>query len=94
MDGYEVIRRVRQLPALARIRLIAMTGYGQDSDPLNAEDAGFDACLVKPVDYAELMKTIDNLERKSSQPSAASATSPIASPASPTSTTSTTSPTC
>jgi CheY-like chemotaxis protein len=81
MDGYEVARRVRQLPALGRTRLIAMTGYGQDSDPLNAEDAGFDACLVKPVDYAELMKTIDNLERKSSQPSA-----PIsASPASPTS---------
>ena len=61
IDGYEVARRVRQLPALDHTRLIAMTGYGQDSDKQAAADAGFDAHIVKPVEYPTLMEAIEGL---------------------------------
>ena len=32
MDGYELARRLRELPGLSQVRLIAVTGYGQDED--------------------------------------------------------------
>jgi len=57
MDGYEVCRRMRALPGGAALCIFALTGFGQESDRIAAEKAGFDAHLVKPVDvdkvYAE-----------------------------------------
>ncbi len=50
MDGYELAVRLRDVPGLANIRLIALTGYGQDSDRQRTRAAGFDHHLVKPVD--------------------------------------------
>jgi PAS domain S-box-containing protein len=54
MDGYEVARRLRASPALAHTRLIALTGYGQASDRRATAEAGFEAHLVKPVDFGAL----------------------------------------
>jgi signal transduction histidine kinase len=53
MDGYEVCRRARQ-HGLVDIRIIAMTGYGQDKDRERAIEAGFDDHTVKPVDFQQL----------------------------------------
>jgi PAS domain S-box-containing protein len=50
MDGYELAERLRAMPALEGIRLIALTGYGQESDRRRGREAGFDEHLVKPVD--------------------------------------------
>lgn len=50
MDGYEVARRLREQPGCARMRLIALTGYGQESDHDRSRRAGFEDHLVKPVD--------------------------------------------
>ncbi len=50
MDGYELARRLRVLPALAGVRLIAVTGYGQPDDRRRSREAGFDAHVVKPVE--------------------------------------------
>ena len=50
MDGYEVARRLRALPALASSLLIALTGYGQVSDRMKTQQAGFNAHVVKPAD--------------------------------------------
>jgi PAS domain S-box-containing protein len=61
MDGYEVARRVRQLPHGRSICLIAVTGYGQPGDLDRTRDAGFDAHLVKPIDLAALDRAL--LER-------------------------------
>ena len=61
IDGYEVARRVRRLPRLRHTRLIAMTGYGQESDKLAAAEAGFDRHLVKPVDFDVLVEMIERL---------------------------------
>ena len=50
MDGYELAERLRQLPGVEAIRLIAVTGYGQESDRQKTRAAGFQHHLVKPVD--------------------------------------------
>jgi signal transduction histidine kinase/CheY-like chemotaxis protein len=57
-DGYELARRVRATPTARHLRLIALTGYGQDSDLLRAKEAGFDECLIKPVDIDRLNEII------------------------------------
>lgn len=54
IDGYEVAHRLREDPALSRVLLIALTGYGQDEDRKRCIDAGFDEHLIKPVDPAIL----------------------------------------
>lgn len=53
-DGYEVARRIRKAAKGAAIRLIALTGYGQDEDRRNALAAGFDCFMVKPADMKAL----------------------------------------
>ncbi|MBF8299931.1 MAG: signal transduction histidine kinase, partial [Acidobacteria bacterium] len=56
MDGYEVARRLRQLPGLERAFIVAVTGsFGQDEDRKRARDAGFDRYIVKPLDPAALL---------------------------------------
>ena len=61
MDGYELARRFREHPGLERLRLVAVTGYGQDTDRQRSQKAGFDAHLVKPVQIAELVSVIREL---------------------------------
>jgi CheY-like chemotaxis protein len=51
MNGYELARRVRQLPAGAAMTLIATTGWGQQKDRERAFAAGFDHHLTKPIDF-------------------------------------------
>jgi CheY-like chemotaxis protein len=50
LDGYEVARQLRLTDAGRNVRLIALTGWGQDEDKRRARDAGFDHHLTKPVD--------------------------------------------
>jgi two-component system CheB/CheR fusion protein len=61
MDGYEVARRLRQQFGPNQMRLIALTGWGQDEDRRRSQAAGFDRHLVKPVDPAVLYKVLDSL---------------------------------
>lgn len=49
MSGYEVAKRIRQHPSHKDIVLIALTGYGQDSDRQSSLQAGFNHHLVKPA---------------------------------------------
>ena len=59
MDGHELAGHLRAMESLRGIRLIALTGYGQESDRLRAQAAGFDHHLVKPVDIAKLERLLD-----------------------------------
>ena len=61
MDGYELAHRVRELPRLGGLRLIAITGYGQESDEERARAAGFDAHLVKPIAIDALEAIVERL---------------------------------
>ncbi len=58
MDGFKVAQALRQAPETARVRLIALTGYGQEEDQRKALAAGFDAYLVKPADTEKLLRVI------------------------------------
>ncbi len=64
MNGYEVAKRLRELPGMSKCRVIAITGYGQESDKRSAADAGFDAHLVKPVDYTLLVEILEGLDAR------------------------------
>ncbi|MBL9092064.1 MAG: response regulator [Planctomycetaceae bacterium] len=55
LDGCEVARRIRALPGGEKVRLIALTGWGQPEDRRRTEAAGFDYHFVKPLDVASLI---------------------------------------
>lgn len=54
IDGYEVCRRLRALPNGRELFVLALTGFGQDSDRQLAKQAGFDGHLTKPVDVDDV----------------------------------------
>jgi CheY-like chemotaxis protein len=54
MDGYELARRLRELPAWHAVRMYAVTGYGLESDRERSKAAGFDQHLVKPLSLAAI----------------------------------------
>jgi two-component system CheB/CheR fusion protein len=56
MDGFEVARRVRAQSIHDKLFLVALTGYGQDSDRRAALEAGFNQHLVKPLNPDELTR--------------------------------------
>jgi CheY-like chemotaxis protein len=66
MDGYEVARRLRQKPQLKDVRLVAMSGYGQDAYRQRSLAAGFDVHLVKPVNPQELQEILATLAKQES----------------------------
>ena len=61
MSGHDVARRMRQMAEVKDAVLIAQTGWGQDEDRRQSEEAGFDAHLVKPVDPGELRRLLTEL---------------------------------
>ncbi|MGJ7916429.1 ATP-binding protein [Massilia sp. LXY-6] len=54
MDGYELARQLRSQSESADATLVALTGYGQNQDREEAEQAGFDHYLVKPADMDQV----------------------------------------
>jgi CheY-like chemotaxis protein len=61
MDGYELANHFRSHPVLSRTRLIAVTGYGQDTDRRRTRQSGFAAHMVKPVDLDQLKTIVDDV---------------------------------
>jgi len=59
IDGYELARRIREHPTLHGVRLIALTGWGQQEDRLRSREAGIDHHLLKPVDVQALEQLLD-----------------------------------
>jgi signal transduction histidine kinase/CheY-like chemotaxis protein len=57
LSGYEVARRIRQHPHGSKVVLVAISGWGQEKDKVEAAAAGFDHHLTKPVDL-DLLKNI------------------------------------
>ena len=61
IDGYELARRLRKEPDSERLILVALTGYGQETDKQQAKAAGFDYHLVKPVSLEALQALLASL---------------------------------
>ena len=60
MDGYELARRIRAIPAVAGALLVAVTGYGDEQARHSAVVAGFDRHFVKPLDTNDLIALLDH----------------------------------
>jgi len=60
MDGFQVARAVRSRPELTSVFMVALTGYGQARDQEAALGAGFNRHLVKPLDFEELTRLMEN----------------------------------
>jgi signal transduction histidine kinase len=58
VSGHELARSIRREPWGAKVRLVALTGWGQDEDRRRTSDAGFDEHLTKPVDPAVLARVL------------------------------------
>jgi CheY-like chemotaxis protein len=54
MDGYEVARLLRRMPHGDAVRIVALSGWGQERDRSETAAAGFDHHLIKPVDIGAL----------------------------------------
>lgn len=61
MDGNELARRLRAQPECSKAIFIAITGYGQEQDRINASSAGFDYHFVKPVSTAEIAPVLSSI---------------------------------
>ena len=61
LDGFEVAARIRAQARFRGLRLIAITGYGQQGDRARTREAGFAGHLVKPVDFTELKRVLGAL---------------------------------
>ncbi|HEX5461381.1 MAG TPA: response regulator [Steroidobacteraceae bacterium] len=71
LDGYEVAKRIRAQPWGQRITLVALTGWGQDSDRRRSREAGFDSHLVKPLDLETLTDLLARLPSAARRPAVA-----------------------
>ncbi len=58
LNGFEVAKRLRQQPALRNAVLVALTGYGRESDRQRSREAGFDHHLVKPGDFGKVLQIL------------------------------------
>ncbi|HEX9670479.1 MAG TPA: ATP-binding protein [Thermoanaerobaculia bacterium] len=65
LNGYEVARRIRRQPRGQGVVLIAITGWGQEEDKRQSQDAGFDQHIVKPVEPGTLLKLLATFESAS-----------------------------
>ncbi len=72
LNGFEVARRIRRDPNLAQVFLIAMSGYGQETDLELSRQAGFDDHLVKPMPFEKvrdlLAQRFESRETKTAPP--------------------------
>jgi signal transduction histidine kinase/CheY-like chemotaxis protein len=64
MDGFEMIRQLREFDHYKTVPAIALSGYATAKDEKAALKAGFDAHVSKPVDPAELLRLINSLVKK------------------------------
>ena len=67
LNGLEVAKQLRQQPALQNAVLVAMTGYGRESDLQRSFDAGFDHHLVKPGDFGRVLQILAGVSELSAR---------------------------
>jgi len=61
IDGVETLTRLRRDEQTASVRVVALTAQAMDGDRERFLEAGFDGYLAKPVDVAELLRTVEDI---------------------------------
>jgi len=59
LDGFQVARRLRKIPACERIPIVAVTGYSRESDRQRAFRSGFTEHFAKPIDPHALVRAVE-----------------------------------
>ena len=68
IDGYTIVRELRNRSETRHAKIIAVTGHGLPADIERTKVAGFDAHLLKPVDHVQLCAMIDSFAHCNSWP--------------------------
>ena len=68
LDGYETARRIANRPWAAATQIVAVTGWGQETDRQRAREAGFHRHLVKPADLAALIDVMSRVPGEGLEP--------------------------
>jgi CheY-like chemotaxis protein len=63
-NGFEVAKRMREQPVHKSIVLVAMTGYGQETDRQLSQEAAFDHRLIKPADFRQVRGILATVSEK------------------------------
>ncbi|MDX6290828.1 MAG: hypothetical protein QOH42_2627, partial [Blastocatellia bacterium] len=71
MDGFELARAIKSEPALASVRMVLLTSFGQRGDGATAHEAGIAAYLTKPVRQSQLFDCLANVVSQTTRPEAA-----------------------
>ena len=61
LNGYETAKRIREQAWGQSVRLVALTGWGQDNDRRKSEEVGFDSHMVKPIAPESLKQLLASL---------------------------------
>jgi two-component system CheB/CheR fusion protein len=61
MDGYQLLSSLRELPEMAAVPAVALTGYGRTADIERAKNEGFAEHLTKPLDIDQLLQVVRKL---------------------------------
>ena len=61
MDGYQLLQKLRELPSMANVPAVALTGYGRGADVERALEEGFAEHLTKPLDLDQLLQIVRRL---------------------------------
>ena len=64
LNGYAVIRKIRENPSLATLPVLAITAYAMRGDRESVMNAGFDGYLSKPINARDLANELESLSRK------------------------------
>jgi CheY-like chemotaxis protein len=67
MDGFAVVRRIRENPRLAQLPVVAVTAYAMRGDQERILDSGFDGYLSKPINPSSLIQELDRLLKRGVQ---------------------------
>jgi two-component system alkaline phosphatase synthesis response regulator PhoP len=65
MNGYEVCKSVKSVPAMSHIKILMLSGLAQNSDRQKAQQAGADAYMTKPFSSIVLAEKVEELLRTS-----------------------------
>jgi CheY-like chemotaxis protein len=65
LNGYDLARQLRQMPATRDALLVAVTGWGQEEDKQRAREAGFAHHIVKPADLRQIVAILESVTSRS-----------------------------
>lgn len=63
MSGFDVLAKMRAIPALQETRIVALTACADPETCRRIEEAGFDDCLVKPASLSDLLKCMMTMKQ-------------------------------